>query len=302
MAIYCVGVDVGSVRDRYAVSVVRRDRDRFGLVHVDATRKVSMDEVTRSVFAMVVALDGSLPARDRILVALDRGGMGLGVAETLEKMLRTAHRDRRLTRWVKFVGVQSTGGDGVKVDDDDRWKVNVGRDALVIPTTMAIREGRLNIRDAKGDAAAMLGEELAGLDVTTTRAGKARVDHKPGHHDDVFMATCLAFWLVSRTGVGGTVASNMARILSKPLEAAHRAVKGREDPEPKQESRTPREVHDDAVREAVTTGQDVRVTVTLNGTTYDRLYLAGVPGSFIDVSPPTRVNGQNLPGWGRRIG
>ncbi|MFJ9317244.1 hypothetical protein ACIRN4_23865 [Pimelobacter simplex] len=200
-----IGVDIGNRNDRFALVSMWRTARGVTVFDARAKKGVSSDEVVDSCLATIIGLHNQIPRGINIQIAPDRTGLGWGPTETLAKQIRHLRAPGMALagRTVQIAGVAITAGDGVTRDEDESWKWNVGRDRLVGQTLMALRTEALSIRGAGGDAAPLLAEELRDLVENSTKSGKTRIDHKPGKHDDVFMALCLGYWFSSSTGLGG---------------------------------------------------------------------------------------------------
>jgi hypothetical protein len=199
-----VGVDIGNRNDRFTIVTGTRNETGSTVRNARARRGVSSDEVAAAVIRTVLDLHEQLPPGVKIEVAIDRTGLGWGPTEAIEKGLRELRRDGTLAdRQVRVAGVAIVAGDSENRDEEETWKHNVGRDRLVGRALMALRTGGLDVTNISGDAAGLLREELQNLVENATKAGRTRVDHKPGKHDDVFMALCIGYWFANLSGLGG---------------------------------------------------------------------------------------------------
>ncbi|MGO4257066.1 hypothetical protein [Marmoricola sp. RAF53] len=212
MTIWTIGVDPASRRDRYAVSVIRKDSaDHAEVIKATWVRGVESDHITRTVCDLVAALDKQIPSGDRIAVAVDRGGLGLGPAEAIQKRLRAEHRDGALKRRPGFRAVAIVAGDRSRPDEDRRQRDfwSVGRDLLTERSITAMRTQALGLREATGNGAAVFQEELTALVNKRMPSGRTRVDHKAGANDDVLMSCHLAYWLAQEIRQGGYVETSL---------------------------------------------------------------------------------------------
>lgn len=217
---FAIGQDVARTNDKAAIVVLQKRGDTGQCVVRSAEIGVGIDLQAQAAagVATIKALDAQIPGRDRLFYAIDRNGIGLGVAEDVYRRVRK-DKSLGLRRFVKVVGLDAHGGTATNVDRKVSWWVNVSRDVITHRANAALREGSLVVTECEGSGADVLRQELSRLTLKSRAGGKQRVDHRNGEHDDVFMAMCYAFWLVSEFRVGGHVASS-----AKPMNQQIRTV------------------------------------------------------------------------------
>lgn len=206
MALYVIGVDPAARNDYLALALLRCEAATDGaataaVLKVDRIRGIDLDEIMPAVMSVVVGSLDLLAKDDRLALVVDGTGIGAQPCEQIVKELRRLGLSSR----VLFKAVTLSGG-----SDEHRkssWRVSVPRTSVTDGFVIDMGTGLINARALTGEAAKMLRREVTDWKHKRTAAGKVRVDHPTGGHDDVIFAVALAWWLGSwkaKATVSGT--------------------------------------------------------------------------------------------------
>lgn len=177
---FSMGVDVASVKDFAAISVIERLHGSFGVVHLERM-KIPYDKLIDRVIELV----NSPLLRGACSIAVDGTGIGPAVTEPLFKRLPNL--------WISSVVITSGEKSGYPARRTRTSKVD-----LITRLVVAMQRGELKVAEAL-PLRSVLEQELSDFESKLLQSGAQSFSAPAGQHDDLIMSTCLALWLLQKT-------------------------------------------------------------------------------------------------------
>jgi len=177
---FFVGLDCGQAKDYSAVSILRRQGNRYEVVHLE---RLPLDQPYPAQIEYLFQLMHRKPLdKANVVLAIDYTGVGRPVVDLAQ--------DRGLSP----IGIAITGGNNASWSED-KTKASVPKRDLISGLQIAAQNDALKVASGL-EHGPVLAQELQDF--------KVKIDSRTGHdsygswregsHDDLILATAIALW------------------------------------------------------------------------------------------------------------
>lgn len=183
------GLDFGKSIDHSAIVIIEQfeDEQRVAQYHLRHCQRLARKVDYFDQCQTIVALLERAGIGDQVTVVYDRSGVGMAIAEMLQKVIR---RER-------LRGIVITGG--IEAGRTDTGDYSVPKRDLV--ANMQLLLGAERVKLARGHDAAGLLDELRLFEVKVNQeTGYESFSSPSGSHDDLALAAMLGLWYAERYG------------------------------------------------------------------------------------------------------
>ncbi len=177
---YYIGLDCGQAKDYSAVSILRRQGNRYEAVHLE---RLPLDMPYPAQIEYLFQLMNRKPLdKANVVLAIDYTGVGRPVVDLAQD------------RGLRPIGIAITGGNSVSWSED-KTKASVPKRDLISGLQIAAQNDALKVASGL-EFGPVLAQELQDFKVKidSKTAHDSYGSWREGSHDDLILATAIALW------------------------------------------------------------------------------------------------------------
>jgi len=184
---YYIGLDCGQAKDYSAVSILRRQGNRYEAVHLE---QLPLDQPYPAQIEYLFQLMNRKPLdKANVVLAIDYTGVGRPVVDLAQD------------RGLRPIGIAITGGNNASWSED-KTKASVPKRDLISGLQIAAQNDALKVASGL-EFGPVLAQELQDFKVKidSRTAHDSYGSWREGSHDDLILATAIALWTAEHRDV-----------------------------------------------------------------------------------------------------